>query len=234
MQRWWTHRMQAAATPGTIRALMAMNALVDVRDLLPTVRVPTLVVHRRGDALFGIEEARYLADHIPDATLCLLDGADHFVAGDPGQILDAIEPFVLSVPKPVHQLALAAVAFAGGHDSSVVTHDLIEAGGRRRHTAAGDVVVLFDGPATAVRAGLAALAPDRDARIGLAIAEVAVDGGPVSGPGVEHAVRLGRQAPRGDLLVAPTAGTLLTPSEIELEALGAVQDEERPLRARRA
>jgi pimeloyl-ACP methyl ester carboxylesterase len=232
MQRWWTHRMQAAATPSTIRALMAMNALVDVRDLLPTVRVPTLVVHRRGDALFKIEEARYLADHIPGATLCELDGADHFVAGDPGQILDAIEPFVSAVPKPVHQLALAAVAFPAGRESSAVTHDLIEAGGRRRHTAGGDVVVLYDGPATAVRAGLDALG-ERDARIGLSIAEVAIDSGPVSGPGVEDAVRLGRQAERGELLVTPTAGTLLVPSGVELEALGGEPDEERPLRARR-
>jgi pimeloyl-ACP methyl ester carboxylesterase len=53
MQRWWTHRMRASATPGTIRALMDMTSLVDVRDLLPKIRVPALVVHRTGDALFS-------------------------------------------------------------------------------------------------------------------------------------------------------------------------------------
>jgi pimeloyl-ACP methyl ester carboxylesterase len=57
--------MRAAATPSTIRALMDMNSAVDVRDVLGTVRVPTLVLHRTGDALFKVEEARYLAAHIP-------------------------------------------------------------------------------------------------------------------------------------------------------------------------
>ena len=57
MQRWWAQRMRAAATPSTVRALMDMNALVDVRDALAAVRVPTLVLHRPGDALFRVEEA---------------------------------------------------------------------------------------------------------------------------------------------------------------------------------
>ncbi len=69
MQRWWAQRMRAAATPGTVRALMQMNARVDVRDALPAVRVPTLVLHRRGDPLFRVDEARYLAEHIPGARL---------------------------------------------------------------------------------------------------------------------------------------------------------------------
>jgi pimeloyl-ACP methyl ester carboxylesterase len=54
MQRWWAHRMRASATPSTVRALMDMNSLVDVRDVLPAVRVPTLVLHRSGDALFNV------------------------------------------------------------------------------------------------------------------------------------------------------------------------------------
>jgi pimeloyl-ACP methyl ester carboxylesterase len=217
MQRWWTHRMQAAATPSTIRALSKMNALVDVRDLLPTVGVPTLVLHRRDDGLIPVADAHYLAENIPDATLRVLEGADHFVSGDPAQILDEIEPFVAEVPKPVHHLALAAVAFPAGRDASEVARALIDAGGRRRHTMAGDVVVLFDGPATAVRAGTAALERHREARIGLSIAEVAVDGGPVSGPGVDEALALGRRAGDGDVTVSGTTATLLSPSGILVE-----------------
>ena len=103
MQRWWAQRMRAAATPSTIRALMDMNSAVDVRDVLGAVRVPTLVLHRTGDALFKVEEARYLADHIPSARLQLLEGSDHLVCGDPDQILDQIDAFLQTLRPPAPQ-----------------------------------------------------------------------------------------------------------------------------------
>ena len=217
MAHWWSQRMRAAATPGTIQALMDMNSLVDVRDLLASVRVPTLVTHRVGDALFGLEEARYLAQHIPDATFLELEGVDHFVAGNPAQLLEAFEPFVAATPRPVHHVALRAVTFAVGRHASAVTRHLIDAGGLRRHTASGDIVVLFDGPATGVRAARECLRLVTDARLGLAIAEVAVDGGPISHPGVDDALRLGASAATGELVVSTTAAILLAPVDLDLE-----------------
>lgn len=216
MERWWAQRMRAAATPGTIRALMDMNALVDVRDLLGSIRVPTLVLHRTGDALFDLRDAHYLAEHIADAALLELDGSDHFVSGNPDQILAATEPFVSAVPRQTYDTALAAIAFAAGREASAATRELIAAGGRRRHTGRGDIVVLFDGPATAVRAGLTALSAAADAAIGLAIAEVPVHG-PVSDAGVDLAVRLGTGAAPGELILSGTAGVLLASAGIELE-----------------
>ncbi len=218
MQRWWARRMRAAATPGTVRALMDMNALVDVRDLLPSVAVRTLVLHRTGDGLFSVDEARYLAGRIPGATLELLEGDDHLVTGDPAQILDAVEPFLAATPTPVHHHALAAVACAAGRHASEATRALVAAGGRRRHTAGGDVVVLFDGPATAARASTAALGAGVASGIGLSVAEVAVDGGPVAGPGVDLAVDLGATAGPGEVLVTATAEALLAGSGVEVEA----------------
>jgi esterase/lipase len=233
MQRWWSQRVRAAATPATIRALYDMNALVDVRELLSSIRIPTLVLHRTRDALFSVDDGRYLADNIPGATLQLLEGEDHFVSGDPAQILDAMEPFVSATPQPVHHHALAAIAFPAGRQASEVTRDLVTAGGHRRHTAGGDIVVLFDGPATAVRAALSTLEA-RDARLGLAVAEVAIDGGPVSGRGVDQAVRLGSGAGTGELVVSGTVGLLLSGSGIELETLPVTStlpsDEPSPLR----
>lgn len=217
MQAWWSRRMRAAATPGTIRALMDMNSLVDVRELLRRVPVPTLVLHRVGDALFSVEEARYIADRIPDAELVLLEGSDHFVSGNPDQLLDAIRPFVASIPAQVHHHALAAVVSARGRQASALVDALVEAGGRRRHSSNGDPVVLFDGPATAVRAGLDALGTRPDAAAGLEIAEVAVDGGPVQGPGVDLAMRLGDRATGGDMLVSSTAAALLAGSGVVIE-----------------
>ena len=74
-----------------------MNSLVDVRDTLGAVQAPTLVLHRRHDVDSHVEEGRYLADHIPGARFVELEGADHFVAVDPDQILDPVEEFVRSL-----------------------------------------------------------------------------------------------------------------------------------------
>ena len=94
MARWWGERCRAAASPGAITALMEMNSRIDVRALLPAIRVPTLVVHRGTDYDVRVEEGRYIAERIPGARFVELPGADHFVAIDPDQILDAVEPFL--------------------------------------------------------------------------------------------------------------------------------------------
>ena len=85
MAQWWGDRARAAASPGAARALIEMNSRVDV---LPAVRVPTLVLHRRGDHDSRAEEGRYIAEHIAGARFIALDGDDHFPSVDPDQILD--------------------------------------------------------------------------------------------------------------------------------------------------
>ena len=108
---WWARRMRAAATPvddpgADGHELAGRRA----RSCWPPYACRRWSLHRIGDALFAVEEARYIAEHIPGAQLVeLLDGDDHFVSGDPDQILDAIEPFVSGTPRPEHHLALAAV-----------------------------------------------------------------------------------------------------------------------------
>src|SRR5262245_19737357 len=94
MATWWGERSRAAASPGAIKALVAMNSLIDVRALLPAVHVPTLVVHRGRDYDVRVEEGRYIAERIPGARFVELPGADHFVAIEPDQILDTVEPFL--------------------------------------------------------------------------------------------------------------------------------------------
>jgi pimeloyl-ACP methyl ester carboxylesterase/DNA-binding winged helix-turn-helix (wHTH) protein len=230
MQRWWAQRMRAAATPSTVRALLEMNALVDVRKALPAVRVPTLVLHRTGDPLFHVAEARYLAEHIPGARLELLPGADHLVCGNPDQILDAIEAFLAgpATGRPEPALALAAVAAAAGHTADALVAELVAAGGRPRHDRSGRAVVLFDGPAKAVRAGLAHLSTG--ARMGLSIAEVPRDSDRLDGPGVAAAARLADTARPGCLLVSSTVGVLLSGSGVVLEAVDRGRAEEPALR----
>jgi DNA-binding winged helix-turn-helix (wHTH) protein/alpha-beta hydrolase superfamily lysophospholipase len=221
MQRWWTQRMRAAATPSTIRALMDMNSLVDVRDALPSVRVPTLVLHRIGDGMFPVADARYIADHIAGAHLQVLEGNDHFCAGDPDQILDAVEAFASGQRTQTEPaLVLAVVVAIAGDDGDALAAQLARAGGRLRHDPAGRAVLLFDGPATAVRAGLAHLRGD--ARLGLTVAEVVRDADEVAGYAVEVAAQLADAAPPGAVWVSDTVGVLLSGSTVVLEPGGTI------------
>ena len=225
MQRWWTQRMRAAATPSTIRALMDMNSQVDVRDALPAVRVPTLVLHRNGDGMFPVDDARYIADHIPGAQLELLEGGDHFCAGNPDQILDAVETFVTRLRTPAEPpLVLAAVVAVAGDHGDALAAVLAGAGGRLRHDPAGRAVLLFDGPATAVRAGLAHIRGD--SRLGVTVAEVTRDLDEVAGYGVHVAAQLADSAPPGTVWVSATVGLLLSGSGVVLEPAGSLDSEQ--------
>lgn len=222
--------MRAAATPSTIRALMDMNSLVDVRDALAALRVPTLVLHRIGDAMFRVDDTRYIADHIPGAQLILLDGDNHFCAGNSDQILDAIEPLLSGIRTPIEPaLARAAVVAVAGDRSDALIAELAVAGGRLRHDPAGRAVLLFDGPATAVRAGLAHLRGH--ARLGVTVAEFVRDVDQVEGYGVQEAVRLADTAPPGSVWVSSTVGVLLSGSGVVLESACAEDRGESVLRA---
>ncbi|WP_166665518.1 alpha/beta fold hydrolase [Kribbella caucasensis] len=219
MQRWWAQRMRAAATPSTVRALMDMNSLVDVRETLPAVRVPTLVVHRDGDALTRTEEAKYLAERIPGARLVLMPGDDHFVSGDPDQILDAIEPFLGELAGHTEPaLSLAAIAAPAGPGAARLAAGLTVAGGRLRSGPGGRPVVQFDGPATAVRAGLAQLSGA--GRLGIAIAEIPRQDTAVEAYGVQLALDLADNAPPGSLWVSSAVRDLLAGSGVTLEPAG--------------
>lgn len=222
MARWWGQRARAAATPSTVQALIAMNTLVDVRDALGSISVPTLVMHRRGDQDSSIDEGRYLAEHIPGARFVELPGADHFVAINPDQILDQVEEFlkdVQAVPAPSRALG-AVLALAGAEDATRAATELLT--GRLARTRSGHAAVIYDGPAAAINASMAALRDiGRDAvGFGLHIAEVPRAGSIVDGSGVDLAVALAQRAAPGRLLVSVTVRDLVSGSGIALVPAG--------------
>jgi DNA-binding winged helix-turn-helix (wHTH) protein/pimeloyl-ACP methyl ester carboxylesterase len=197
MARWWGLRARAAATPSDARAMIAMNSLVDVRDVLHSVRVPTLVLHRRGDADSKVEEGRYLADHIPGARFVQLAGADHFVGVDPDQILDHVEPFVgglRSTPAP--ELALCAILAVSGMGADAAVERLAHHRARLAVTSGGRRIVLYDGPAAAIRAGLLLLSQNVYAQlaVGVHVAEVARSAHQIEGRGVQTVLDLADKA----------------------------------------
>jgi pimeloyl-ACP methyl ester carboxylesterase len=92
---WWAAYLRMGASPGAAVALTRMNAEVDVRDVLPKLGVPALVIHRTGDRCLKIEEGRYLASRIPGATMVELPGDDHLpFVGDQVALLAAIDQFL--------------------------------------------------------------------------------------------------------------------------------------------
>src|SRR5262249_24973091 len=157
MARWWGERSRAAASPGAITALIEMNSLIDVRALLPAVRVPTLVVHRGTDYDVRVEEGRYVAERIRGARFVELSGADHFVGVDADQILDAVEPFLVdcgAARLPAHEgnralVTLLATEGAQRHDEAVRV-ELARFRGRAVVGAGDRALATFDGPARAV------------------------------------------------------------------------------------
>lgn len=208
MARWWGRRARAAATPSTVRALIAMNSLVDVRDVLAAVRVPTLVLHRRGDRDSVLEEGRFLAGHIPGARFVELPGADHFVGVNPDQILDHVAAFLTSLPAaaPAPDRVLATLVTAAGPRAAGGAEALTRAGGQPRVTADGRPVVVFDGPATAIRQAVRHL--NDEVGFAVSIGEI-----PRHGP-IEHAAA---EPPAAEVWASAAVRDLVSGSGLTLE-----------------
>ena len=94
---WWRRYLRTSASPGTVNQLSRMNLDMDVRHVLPSMRVPTLVLHRRDDEWPVIDSGRYIADRIPGAEFVELDGRDHIWFANPGQIVAEVKSFLCGI-----------------------------------------------------------------------------------------------------------------------------------------
>jgi hypothetical protein len=154
-----------------------MNSKADIREALPLVQAPTLVLHRTGDLDANVAEGRYIAERIPGARFVELAGNDHIVFVNPDQILDEVQEFLTGVrPAAVEERVLATVLFTdlvgstelarelgdrrwaellARHDDAV-RRDLARFGGEEVDTAGDGFFALFEGPTSAIRCALAA------------------------------------------------------------------------------
>jgi pimeloyl-ACP methyl ester carboxylesterase/DNA-binding winged helix-turn-helix (wHTH) protein len=239
---WWATYLRMGASPGAAVALTRLNAEVDVRQVLPTIRVPTLVLHRRHDRCLKIEEGRYVAAQIPGARFVELEGVDHLpFVGEQESILSEIEQFVTGSRSLLEYRSVLATVLAGLIDVPMPAQpvSLDGTGNRflehvRREIAwfrggplvseGRNFVAAFDGPARAIRCAraLVTAAPrfGLSLRAGLHTGECEAFDTRLSGPAVERAELVAQRAAAGDVLVSRTVPNLVAGSGFQFEDKG--------------
>ncbi|MEO9191442.1 MAG: alpha/beta fold hydrolase [Acetobacteraceae bacterium] len=227
-REWWARFERLGATPAAAMGLARMNARIDVRPVLGSIRTPTLVIHRRDDARVPIAAGQYLAAHIAGARFAEVEGRDHPMwVGETDTIVDEIEAFLTGTrPPPPDHRALATVVALDLADAPRLAAELGDQVWderlRRFRALAGEHIArfdgralqpglaLFDGPSRAVRCALAVRdASDVPVRAGVHTGEVEMHGDTVSGMALAIAARIALAARPGDVLVSGTVRDLV-------------------------
>jgi class 3 adenylate cyclase len=228
-QSWWGKGERHGASPAAASALMRMNSQIDISGILPTIRVPTLVIHRANDATINVEGGRFLAEHIPGARYIELPGTDHipFVGDSADEIADAIEEFLTGsrAPVPVDRV-LATVLFTDivgstekaaalgdrrwrdllANHHATIRRNVARFRGREIDTAGDGFLATFDGPADEIRPlGI-------DVRAGLHTGECETNGDDLRGIAVHIGARVSALAGPGEVLVSGTVKDLVAGS----------------------
>lgn len=233
-RQWWAHYLRHGASPGAALALTRMNAEIDVRDVLPAIRVPTLVLHRADDRCLRAAEGRYVAERIPGATYVEVPGNDHLpFVGDQDRLLREIDGFLGFVSDRAEAgSSLATILWvgrdAGTHASAPPVAAVREAveGFRGAFSSHDDRAWLaaFDGPARAVRAASAVArvcrASGSGVRLGLHTGECLASAMPPSGHAVDIAREVAALARPGEVLVSRTVKDLVAGSGLRFEERG--------------
>jgi class 3 adenylate cyclase len=243
---WYARLESASASPGMLLALAGMFLDLDVRDVVPNVHVPALVIHRTHDRLVNVGHGRWLAEHLPEARLVELPGDDHSIwFGDSAPILGEIEEFLTGTrTQPEPDRILATVLFTDIVDSTKTAaelgdrrwRDVLELharatraalerhGGREIKTTGDGFLATFDGPARAIRCARAIAEAAQPlgirVRAGLHTGECEVIGDDIGGIAVHIAARVSALAGPDEVLVSRTVRDLVAGSGIAFEERG--------------
>lgn len=246
IQRWWSRWERMAASPATAAGLLRLAFEGDVRAVLPTVRVPTLVLHRADDGWVPVHHGRYLGEHIPGARYVELPGSDHTPwIGDQDQVTDEVETFLTGHrPAPEPDRILATVLFTDivestrvaaqlgdrrwrevlAEHNALVRNKLDRHRGREVHTAGDGFLATFDGPARAIRCAFEISTGVRElgmeVRAGLHAGEIELAGEDIQGIAVHIGARVAAMAGAGEILVSSTVKDLVSGSGFEFEDRG--------------
>ena len=245
--REWLGRLERrAAPPATARKMMEITGRTDIRHVLPSIRVPTLIVHRTHDPMMDVRHGRYLAEHIPDAKYLELPGSDSLIfASDHDRLLEEMREFLTGARHGREpDRVLATVLFTDlvrsteraaelgdrrwrallSEHYDAVRQALARYDGREIKTIGDGFVATFDGPARAVRAAQeatrAVAALGLELRAGLHTGEVEMMEDDVGGMAVHIAARVMAAAGAGEVVVSSTVKDLVVGSGIEFADRG--------------
>jgi class 3 adenylate cyclase len=238
-------RMRAGASPAAAVALERMNGQIDIREILPTIQAPTLVLNRTGDPIAHVDAARDLAARVPGARFVAFPGDSHGMAGIADRVVAEIEEFATGTrqPAPTTRMltTIVFVDLVGSTERAAELGDAawrdllaehyraaeneLQAYGGREIDRAGDgLLAVFDGPTRAVRCARAiqasAQALDLGVRAGVHTGEVELDGTAIRGIAVHTAARVAAAAAPGEVLVTGTVKDLSAGSEIAFDDRG--------------
>jgi pimeloyl-ACP methyl ester carboxylesterase len=244
--QWWAKFLRNSASITTSGLLIRANMAVDIRHILPSIQVPTLILHAKDDLTVTIENGRYLAEHIPGASLVELDTPDHLPwVGNPEQVVAEIKGFLTGYHEE-HDVnrAVVTVLFTDIVDSTrlaselgntawwdlleahnaVIRHELTIHRGREVKSTGDGFHAVFDGPARAIRCGCAI----REAinqiglsvRIGMHTGECELRSDQIEGVAVHIAARVAALAEGGEVLVSQTVKDLVAGSGFKFEDRG--------------
>lgn len=248
MLAWWGRFQRLSASPSAIYAMDNLMREMDIRQLLPAISVPTLILHREDDKIEDVGSGRYLAEQIADARYVELPGGDHFPwAGDQDTVIAHIRRFLDEVREEQEESfdrVLATIMFTDMVDSTaqaatlgdrrwrelqerhdrLIRSQLARYRGREQDTAGDGFFALFDGPARAVRCASAICTSMRqlgvEVRAGLHTGEIQLSGEAASGIAVAIGARVGALAGAGEVLVSSTVKDLVVGSGLEFEERG--------------
>jgi pimeloyl-ACP methyl ester carboxylesterase len=245
-RRWWARFLRMSASPATAIALTRANGEIDVRHILPTIRVPTLIIHAKGDRAIKFEQGQHLAEQIPGAKLVSLPTEDHIPwIGCPELILDEVEEFLTGIrTRSDMNRVLYTVMFTDIVGSTKLAsrmgdqrwRDLLDAHhmavrrelsvfrGQEIDTAGDGFHATFDGPARAIHCARAIRDSVQDlglpVRIGVHIGECEVKGERLSGIAIHVGARIVAKADADQIVVSQTVKDLVAGSGIEFKDYG--------------
>ena len=245
-REWFEDAGRRGASPSSARALLRVALGNDVRDVLPAVRTPTLVVHYRDDVATPVQQGRYIAQLVPDARYVELDAADDiWWAAPPDAVLDEIEEFLTGNRGSADpDRVLATVLFTDlvgstdrlSHLGDRTWRDVLDAhdnllrrqvdrfGGRAIKTTGDGVLAIFDGPARAIRAACAirdgAQQLGLESRAGLHAGEIELRDNDVAGIAVHVAARVCAVGAASEVIVTRTVRDLTAGSPVRFTDRG--------------
>jgi pimeloyl-ACP methyl ester carboxylesterase len=245
-RQWWGRYLRMGASPADVVRIVRLTSEIDVRHVLPAIRVPTLIFHATGDATVDVRYSRYMAERIPGAKYIELPSADHLPwHADADTVVDEVAEFLTGV-RPVHEpdRVLATVLFTDivgatekaaslgdrrWHDlldnhHATVRRNLVRFRGREIDTAGDGFFAAFDGPARAVQCACAvadAVQPlGLEIRAGLHTGECEVMGAKMGGIAVHIGARVASLAGAGEVLVSSTVKDLVAGSGLRFADRG--------------